>query len=261
MRRSLALLLSSLIPLTGCASYTPSSAPIPTGADMLAWHAEGGLGVGADPYVDLEEQEAVFDVNLMAGGVLAVNILVQNDSDRQLLVRRTDIVLVLPDGTQLRPAGASQAASKMESGVGGVIGAAVAFGIIGLLVAQSARDKADTARHTDYMSKEFKDATLGKGESAYGFVYFIPPLGTPSFNEGTLKVRWVDTKEGTSTAIPVALTGLGYGGVSAKTKEETTLEMEKPEASGEASSPSESRPKGSPFWEDDPTTAPFRMSP
>lgn len=121
MRRSLALLLSSLIPLTGCASYTPSSAPIPKGADMLAWHSEGGLGVGADPYVDLEEQEAVFDVNLMAGGVLAINLLVQNDSDRQLLVRRTDILLVLPDGTQLRPAGASQAASKMESGVGGVI--------------------------------------------------------------------------------------------------------------------------------------------
>jgi len=119
MRRSLALLLSSLIPLTGCASYTPSSAPIPKGADMLAWHAEGGLAVGADPYVDLGEQEAVFDVNLMAGGVLAINILVQNDSDRQLLVRRTDIVLVLPDGTQLRPAGASLAASKMESGAGG----------------------------------------------------------------------------------------------------------------------------------------------
>jgi len=226
MRRSLALLLSSLIPLTGCASYTPSSAPIPKGADMLAWHAEGGLAVGADPYVDLGEQEAVFDVNLMAGGVLAINILVQNDSDRQLLVRRTDILLVLPDGTQLRPAGASLAASKMESGAGGVIGAALAFGILGLLVAQSARDKADTARHTDYMSKEFKDATLGKGESAYGFVYFIPPLGTPSFNEGTLKVRWVDTKEGTSTTIRLALSGLRFEGEPAKTKEEKKEEEE-----------------------------------
>lgn len=218
MRRLLVLLLSSLIPITGCASYSATSAPIPKGADMLVWQSQDGVAVGADPYVAVEEQEAVFDVNLMAEGVMAVQVLVQNDTDRRILVRRSDMVLLLPDGTQLSPAGATQTASRLESS-GGVIGATVAFGLIGFLVASSAEDKAREARQSDYRSKEFNDATLGKGESAHGFVYFIPPPGIPAFNEATLKVRCVDTDEGTSTAILLALSGLGFEEVPARTEE------------------------------------------
>ena len=51
MRHLLVLLLSSLIPITGCASYSATSVPIPKGSDMLVWQSQDGLAVGAEPYV------------------------------------------------------------------------------------------------------------------------------------------------------------------------------------------------------------------
>ena len=75
---------------------------------------------------------------------------------------------------------------------GSVVGAAIAFGIIGMLAASSAEEKARTARMADYKDKAFKEALLGPNESAHGFVFFIPPRGTESFDKAKLRVRFVD---------------------------------------------------------------------
>lgn len=242
----LALLLSIVVPLTGCASYAPTSAPIPKGSDMAVWATEGDLEVGVDPYVQKDRQKAVFDADLSGEGVLPIQIYVKNRGDRALLVRRSDMALVFPDGGEIRPAGATAVSAKMES-IGGVVGATLAFGLIGFLVSSSAKDKAQAARLADYQSKEFQDSTLLKDDAAHGFVYFIPPPGTQTFNEATLRLRVVDTKEATSVVVSLPLSGFGFKGVPAKV-------VEKQEASAEASSPPES-----PRKEDDPTTAPSRM--
>ncbi len=124
------------------------------------------------------------------------------------------MVLALPDGTQLTTASASAAAAKLESS-GGVIAAGLAFGVVGVLVAGSAADKARAARLEDYRRKEFQDVNLRKDESAYGFVYFMPPTGIPAFTEALLVVRVVDFEEGTSFVVRLPVNGLRFKSASA----------------------------------------------
>jgi hypothetical protein len=92
--------------------------------------------------------------------------------------------------------------------------------INGALAASSAEEKARTARTADYKEKAFRDATLGEGESAHGFVFFIPPRGIEAFDEAKLRVRFVDFDEATSEFVDVPLAGLGYEEAKGRKKDE-----------------------------------------
>lgn len=86
--------------------------------------------------------------------------------------------------------------------------------------ADSASDKARADRQADYRSKELQDSMVGKEESGHGFVYFIPPQGTPAFTDATLRVRFVDAQEATSFVMELGLPGLGFKGTPAKSEAE-----------------------------------------
>lgn len=86
--------------------------------------------------------------------------------------------------------------------------------------ADSASDEARADRQADYRSKELQDSMVGKEESGHGFVYFIPPQGTPAFTDTTLRVRFVDAQEATSFVMELGLTGLGFKGTLAKSEAE-----------------------------------------
>lgn len=120
--------------------------------------------------------------------MVPIQVFVQNQGERRIIVRPSDMVLALTDSNQMNTAGAHAAAAKLESS-GGVIAASIAFGIVGAMVAGSAAEKARAARLEDYRRKEMQDANLRKDESTHGFVYFIPPTGTSAFTEATLVVR------------------------------------------------------------------------
>jgi len=179
--------------LTGCASYSPSLAPTPTLEKMPESASLGGVVVGADPYIQPERQQAVFDGNLVEEGIMPIQIFVRNNGDRKILIRRSDIQLLLSDGKQLTAAGTFAVASKLEK-TSHHFWATALFGIPGAFVAESASSKAKTERKEDYQSKEFKDITLDKNGTSYGFVYFIPPVGTVSLNKATLTLRCVDSE-------------------------------------------------------------------
>ena len=149
MKRAVILLLSLAVLSLGCASYTSTSAPIPKAGSMPASQTEGYLEVGADPYTQLDRQRTVFGKDLNAAGILPIQVFVLNKGKDRLLIRPSDMGLAFPDGTQISPAGASATSAKMES-IAGVIGAGIAFGIIGVLVASNAEDKARAARLEDY---------------------------------------------------------------------------------------------------------------
>jgi hypothetical protein len=117
--------------------------------------------------------------------------------------------LILPDGSRMSPAGASAAAAKMESNAG-VVAAAVGFGLVGMLVASSAEDKARAARLEDYRRKELQEARLAKGETAHGFLYFIPPPATIGFSWVLLQVRVTDMDNATSSNLELAIKDLKY---------------------------------------------------
>ncbi len=208
MKSSIIVLLSLAVISMGCASYTSTSAPIPRIGSMPASQTEGSVEVGADPYTQEERQRSVFGHDLTAAGILPIQVSVLNKGKDQLLIRPSDMAIAFPDGTQISPAGASAASATMES-IAGVIGAGLAFGIIGAIVASNAEDKARASRLEDYRRKEFQEAKLGNGSSAYGFIYFIPAQGTQALSSADLLVRVVKAEGGSSFAIRVPLSGLG----------------------------------------------------
>ena len=225
--RYIVICLSGLLSIMGCASYKASSAPVPKAADMPAWRAEGPLGVGADPYVELDRQKEMFGGNAKKAGILPIQVIVQNKGDRQLLVRESDMSLVLAKKVELSPSGATGAAARLESS-SDVIAASACCGLIGFAVASSSADKRRQARLEDFRRKEFKKVTLRRGEIGYGFVYYIPPEGTEPFSTAILKVRFVDVEEATSTVVSLPLSGLDLEVVPQKDEEKERL-GEKPE--------------------------------
>ena len=119
---------------------------------------------------------------------------------------------MLPDGSQFCSAGASAASAKMES-IGGVVASGIAFGLIGVLVASNAEDKARVARQEDYRRKELQETRLAKGQTAYGFLYFVPPPGTKGFSEADLVFRCVDTEDLSCSTVKLFVNKIGFSSV------------------------------------------------
>ena len=212
MKRLSVYFLAILLGLSGCASYAPTSATAPASSSLPFMVTDGNVTVGADPYTQAERLKACFGGDLNDVGVLPIQVIVRNDGDRKILVRPSDVILVIPNCGQFCPAGASAAASKMES-IGGVVASGVAFGIIGVLVASNAEDKARAARLEDYKRKELQESRLGPGESASGFLYFVPPPGTKAFNEADVVFRPVCIDDATSSVVKLPVSRLNFNGV------------------------------------------------
>lgn len=210
-RRPLACLLLAALLAAGCASYTPRSALVPSGADLRWYRASDGFTVGIDPYAEIERQKAVFDADFHDKRVVAVHVVLRNDTGRRLVLRPSDMMLELADGRQVVPSGGTAVATKVGES-GSVLGASLAFGLIGFIASTQAEEQARTARINDYRQKELQDATLEAGGEARGFVYFIPPPGTPPFADGTLTLRVSDVAEARPITHRVPLTRLAYRG-------------------------------------------------
>jgi len=201
--------------LASCASYTPSSAPVPE-PGPTDWVAGGTVAVAAEAFSDQERQKANFDADFDAANVVAIQLVAENRGARKVLVRPSDMALQLPQGRTLAPSGVTTVVSTVGES-GSVVAAALAFGIVGALAASSAEEQARTARTADYTEKAFKESTLGEAESAHGFVFFIPPPGTGPFDSAILRVRFVDIDSATSEHVEVPLAGLAYQGAATRT--------------------------------------------
>lgn len=192
----------------GCASYEPSSAVVREKSEFALVEKEG-VRAGADPYVDAAEQENAFDADLDKADVIAVHVFVENGLDKAVLVRPSDMQLKLPDGQAITPSSASKTANKVGE-EGSVVGATIAFGLIGALAASSAEDKARTARIDDYESKAFESARLEAGQTEDGVVFFLPPNSWPGFDKAELSVHFIEPDTGESRVVPVPLRGLSF---------------------------------------------------
>ncbi len=216
MQHTIALSLTLLVALAGCVSYTASPAPAPQAESMPIWNTEGAVRVGVDPYTQPARQATIFGGDLSAVGIIPIQVFVQNQEERRLVIRPSDMMIELPDGSQIISTGASTAAMKLERSHGAAVPATVFLGFAAAAVTASSEDKARAARLQDYRRKELQDTQLRKGESAHGFVYFSLPAGTPAFTDATLIVRLVDFEEATSFAVRLPLRDVGFKGVPLK---------------------------------------------
>ncbi len=204
MRYTTILSLVVVVAGAACASYEGKPVPSSEAVVSAMQKVVGDVTVQADPYVQIDRQKKVFDANFTKNGVLGIFVTVGNAGAKPLLIRPSDMVLTTIDGTNLIPAAPSLVASKVEDNVGHNYWPMFFFGIVGAMAQGSAESDAREKRAADYRVKHFTDMTIGKGESASGFVFFIAKKENPKFARTTLKVRVVDTAEGTSLDIPLS---------------------------------------------------------
>ena len=212
MSRVIALCLAAIFAASGCSAYKGTVAPAPRAGAMPVWRADGGLAVGVDIFADREHQKAVFDADFYDKRMLALQLMVRNQRPEPVLVRRVGVTLTLPDGHEITRVTAAMAAAQMEGG-SDTLAWGLGFGLIGMAAAAHAEEGERTARRADYEAKELReDVILQAGEAAHGFLYFVPPLGTPPFTHATLTVRFADPKESVITPLRVPLSGLRFRG-------------------------------------------------
>lgn len=207
MRSKVLFPMLVIAPMVGaCASYEPSSAIIPEQSEFQMIGADNVLA-GALPYTDTEQQAAMFDADLNASDVLAINVFVENRRAEAILVRPSDAILKLPDGRNLVPSSVAKIANKVGED-GSVIGATIAFGFIGLIASQNAKEKARAARIDDYESKSLHTTELRSGDSANGFLFFLLPQSSPGFDTAELSIRFIDPAGAQNWIVQIPLEGL-----------------------------------------------------
>ena len=204
MRRLLVLTLILSYFTVSCASYTAKTVAIPAIESAAVTREEQGLRVGVNPYVEAEKSKKIFDADLKQARILALEVLVSNNGQRRLAVRKSDFILRLPAGKEYTPARAADVTTRLES-IGGVVGWTIAFGLVGLLASSIAKNSADTARRADFGSKEFQDATLFSGEAAYGFLFFLIPDDARELRNASLVARAIDDADAARIPVEVPL--------------------------------------------------------
>lgn len=208
MRHPMTVLVAAAALLMACASYEPTET---TGSPEpeVTLHGGGVYAAGAVPIASTEQQQRYFDADFGKSGIVALHVEVVNRGERPVLVRATDVRLIPPDGRKIAPSSASHVATKVGED-GSVIGAALAFGIIGAMVAQDAEDEAQAARRADYDRKSLSSDDVLPGGAKQGMVYFVLPAGTPGFDSAELQVRFIDRTTGASELVTVPVSGIGF---------------------------------------------------
>lgn len=156
-------------------------------------------------------REVAFDYDLDQVGLLALRVTAQNDSQQELIVRRSDMTLRLTGGRQVGSISAKQAALRADAGadVAGVTAGAIFLGYTGAVLAGSVEEAARQKQIGAYDGKEFKDIALATSEGAEGYVFFHLPSGVASVQGAELLVRLVDVESGAIAVVPVPLVDVG----------------------------------------------------
>jgi hypothetical protein len=170
--------------------------------------------VSADTNSKPEGQSAEVHASLKAAGLLAVRVSIKNQGSNRLLLRRRDISLVRNDGTMI----SSLPASTFS--VLGVKPRTVVFGsdyyrggiwslpfMLADLGPIESERKDREVNLSIYRDKELYDATLTKGRSVQGYVYFVVPEGGANLEDLKLVVPVIDFDAATwyIVRLPMAL--------------------------------------------------------
>lgn len=224
MRVGFTLPLSVLIVSASCASYTARPMPVPKLEAMAVRQTERSISIGVDPFLDSERQKEVFGDHLPEQGVLPIQVFVQNQGNKPILLHAT-AVLVLPDETAIThklPGVPSYGPPPQRSEFcenvglfGGVMPGPQLLFLLGCGIFGAAREgnyQYEVARWEDYLSKELKSATLAKEISTHGFVFFEVPEEKRHFTDAILFLKFTEGEEigGPEHTVRVPLSGLRF---------------------------------------------------
>jgi len=175
------ILLLSLSVLAGCAGYQAAvmpEIPIPEARTCVFSTRQGGVVIGIDPFLEKDRLQTYFGANLMDEGILAVLVLIENESVEEGFVLDKASVCVLIDDQiiDVRPGlrnpiyreGPASATGRITS-----IAASPLLGLAYLAAFDPERQQRKTLRVANQMHHvEYTDKTLYPGISHHGMLYF-----------------------------------------------------------------------------------------
>ena len=193
--------------LSACASYEPHTHSVAAPNKSASYTAgQDGLSVYAVVLSSEAQQESYFDADLSETGVVAIQVMAENQTEKPMMVDPYKTRLELPGSQSLSPLDPS-AVARMVDEDGSVTGSSIAFGLIGYLVAANAEQTAKNERETDYRNKAFKQTVLYQGQAHNGVLFFGQAPGAPTHIRGDLKVSFLDQETSEAKVVSVPLSG------------------------------------------------------
>jgi hypothetical protein len=233
--------------LTGCASYTPTLVRLDPSGLNVSKAVKGDLTLYVEEYATPSKSEIAFDEDLAEEGVLPLLIQVVNGGQDPYEATADDIIV--RGDTVLKPLTPAEAASEAKrDAVGKAIGWSLIVPIIAIPIAATASvihtSKVNKKVVADFSAKAFQGGAIQPHQDRSGFLFLALENGMHDLSGLNLELtaKNVETGEVMVMTVPVPAASFTQKAI--------------------AISPSESPgPPASPWNEDDPTTAPFRMTP
>ncbi len=166
--RAAAVVLGVSLAGAGCAPPSISPPAVREASAYPAKASRAGLTVAADPYADPDKSKAVFGVELVRKGLLAVNLIFKNDGPKKFFVYTNQITFKDANGESHPRLQVSQVAEAIERrGFARGLGTpSVGVGIIGF------GTRASPGLAQSYLEVSLVGRLLGPQSRANGFVYF-----------------------------------------------------------------------------------------
>lgn len=166
--RAAAVVLGVILAGAGCAPPSISPPAVREASAYPAKASQAGLTVSADTYADPDKSKAVFGVELVRKGLLAVNLIFKNDGPKKFFVYTNQITFKDANGQSNPRLQVTQVAAAIErrgfaSGLGT---ASVGVGAFGLAA------RASPALAQSYLEVSLAGRLLGPQSRANGFVFF-----------------------------------------------------------------------------------------
>jgi hypothetical protein len=165
-RRALAAALI-LAALSACSSPNLQPVQLRATENYQYRQDQSGLRIAIDP----GEGDAFKAASGLASeGVLALHVIVQNNTQSEIMASSRSMRLAWSEGQNLSPTPATAVFEQMK-------GSVVAGALLGGLIAAAAISSSNEAILTELTHREFKDGAIGPSQTHTGFLYFVPPEG------------------------------------------------------------------------------------
>ncbi len=153
---------------------------------------------------------------LPSAGIVALRISMLNKGSRKILFRETDARFTMPSGKIIPAATAATVVSRLErASNSGAVAAALTNSIFGVLVVMAEETEKYEKRQTlrkNIQERGFGERWLLPGESARGFLLFIPPKDSPAFDRGELTLWFVNPETGRGLRYLSPVEKVGFSG-------------------------------------------------
>lgn len=198
----LTILLGVTIGLYGCPSHQIMALTPQSIDTYIVRESVNDVTIAADPFNTKEKVEKAFTIDLTEEGYVPVLLVMQNQSQDNILLHRDDIELVDTRGNVIKPTPANVMAGSFEHNK--VALALIGFGIF----SYAAAEDANKAMLRDWGEKELPaEKVLIPNRKTHGVAYFRFEKGLATLPNSTLHIPLHNMRTGETHSVKLRILG------------------------------------------------------